>query len=129
DRESFGRVATVDENEEKAGHGRKRRQWIEGHAEGTREFRTLYAQPHHTDLLKEKLQQDARDDQHGDDLLQGKETECRGNETKRNQRTVRDSVPRMNLVQETKKIAVVRRSEGHARVTEQKRKHRSECGP
>ena len=43
-------------------------------------------------MLKKKLQQDARDHQHGDDLRQRKEAEAGGHETESHERAVRNAV-------------------------------------
>jgi uncharacterized protein YidB (DUF937 family) len=44
DRQSFGGIASIHKNKEKAGHGRERRKWVERDAEGPWEFWALHAQ-------------------------------------------------------------------------------------
>ena len=71
--------------------------------------------------MQEELQQDARDHQHGDDLLRARRSRSRGHESQRHQRPVGDAVAGMNRVQKAEVVAVACGGVRHARVAEQQR--------
>ena len=68
-------AARIEEHEGEAGHGGERRERIEGNAEGTRKIGAADAEKDNAELLQEELEQDARDDEHGDDLGEREEAE------------------------------------------------------
>ena len=61
-------AARIEEHEGEAGHGDERRERVERNTEWAREIGSADAEKDHSNLLKRKLEQDARDDEHGDDL-------------------------------------------------------------
>ena len=87
------------------------------------------AQHDHAGLLEKKLQQDAGNHQHGDDLLKREEAKDGGDESQGNERAMGYAVARMNRVEEAEVIAVAGGSIMDARIAEQQRKHRSKRGP
>ena len=96
DGEAAESMRAVDQDEREAGHGGERRERIERDAEGTVQLGPLDAQEDDAHVLQEELEKDARDDQHSDDLVEGKETEARGNQPEGNKRAVGNVVARMH---------------------------------
>ena len=129
DEEAPDGFAAIDEDEGESGDGEEGRQGIERDAEGAREIGLLYAEDHDADVLKEELQQDAGDDQHGDDLLEAEEAEERSDEAEGDEGAVGDSVAGMDSGEEAEVVAALRGGERDARVSEKKREDGGEGGP
>ena len=70
------------------------------------------------DLLQEKLQQDARDDEQSNDLRERKETEERADKAESDERAVRNAVAGMDGGEKAEVVAIARGGVGHARVAE-----------
>lgn len=68
-------TAGIEEHEGEARHGDERRKRVERNAEGTGKIGAADAKQDDADLLQGELEEDARDDEHGDDLRQREETE------------------------------------------------------
>ena len=122
-------MTAIDQHEDEARNGDEWRQRIERHSERPRHLRTLMPQQHHAHLLRQKLQQDARNHQQGNHLHQRKKAEAGGHQPQCHQGAVRNAVPRMDGGEKAEIVAVARGRVGYARVAEQQRKDRGEGRP
>src|SRR5215472_7682512 len=74
-------MRTIHKDEEESRHGGDGRKRVERNAERALQFRALHPEGHHPNMLQEELQQDARDHQHSDHLLESEKAEQRRHET------------------------------------------------
>src|SRR5580698_2049481 len=112
-------AARVEEHEGEAGHGNERRERIERNSEGTREIGMADAEQDHAYLLQRKLEQDARNNEHGDDLRKREEAEERSDEAKSDEGAVGNSVARVDCREEAEVVAVAGGGVGDTRVAEE----------
>src|SRR6266478_4259322 len=117
------------ENEDPSRERHQCRERVEPHTVRTRHIWLLPAQQDQSKGLSHELHQDPSDDKRVNHCPERKEARHDGDRAEHEQRDVREVLGRVQPAEHAEEVAALRRSIGDARVTQEKREHRPECGP